>query len=187
MKLGRKFKLALGIGLGAMVSTAAIATMAVSCGKEEKSIAISESKYEPSPEIAAKISKQQFDTLIKGVNIDNQKKIQLFEEKGITVTRNHYISFIGNKLYETVDLVLSKDGVTQTVNNYSTLDLSNLQYEVEINSQGKITKQSGTYNSSQMQVVAQSLNEMYQLALNPESNSSTPNPDVSGGDAEPSA
>ncbi len=75
--MNKKIKLALGLTLGAIVSTAAITTMAVSCGDPsdsnsnsnsgngiEKNNGIITSIYNPSPEIKAKFPEADFNKLV---------------------------------------------------------------------------------------------------------------------------
>ncbi len=76
MKLGRKMKLALGLSLGAIATTAAVTTMAVSCGRESES-QLTGNKYIPSSALEkmnANIAKYQpilEEELPPGQKLDN--------------------------------------------------------------------------------------------------------------------
>ncbi len=61
--MNKKIKLALGLTFGAIVSTAAITTMAVSCSNEPEKVVHKNGAYSPTKEIGQKFTQDDFNTM----------------------------------------------------------------------------------------------------------------------------
>ncbi len=130
MKLSRKMKLALGLSLGAIVTTAAVTTMAVSCSDSNSSDSnssggsnsnsgnniVTSSNYNPSPALASKISQEDINIMNTNLqnNVDESKKG--LESSGATnVVVSASVSLQGDKLFQiTKSSFTSKEGIKMT-------------------------------------------------------------------------
>ncbi len=91
MKLSRKMKLALGLSLGAIVTTAAVTTMAVSCSDSNSSDSnssgsniVTSSNYNPTPELAKKITQADIDRMNVNLQDDVDESKKGLESEGAT-------------------------------------------------------------------------------------------------------
>lgn len=138
--MNKKLKLALAIGLGGIVSTAAITTMAVSCSNEPEKPEIvkhENGKYNPTPEIGNELTLVSFNKMkanleklaeklkaglsdSKATNVQTKTMIEL---EGSTLTIGYYLSGDQDKgqyvetLTDSYNLIPNQDKKFQVVSN----------------------------------------------------------------------